>query len=93
MTFHVDDARLAGMHGYAPVIYQARSPVIDGWTGARVGTWEGFRWVGMDGRVKLQLPAVPGRREHALREAFRRVRRDVWSERESRLVAKWESYG
>jgi hypothetical protein len=29
----------------------------------------------------------------ACREAFRRVRRDVWSERESRLVAKWESYG
>lgn len=29
----------------------------------------------------------------ACREAFRRVRRDVWSEREMRLVAKWESYG
>jgi hypothetical protein len=29
----------------------------------------------------------------ACRQAFASVRRDVWSERESRLVAKWESYG
>lgn len=29
----------------------------------------------------------------ACREAFRKVRRDVWSERESRLRATWESYG
>ena len=32
-------------------------------------------------------------REAALREAFRRVRREVWTAREWRLVAKWEGYG
>lgn len=29
----------------------------------------------------------------ACREAFRKVRRDVWDDRESRLRATWESYG
>lgn len=33
------------------------------------------------------------RRECALRTAFIKVRRDVWDARESRLRAKWESYG
>lgn len=32
-------------------------------------------------------------RAHALREAFRKVRRDIWDARESRLRAKWEGYG
>jgi hypothetical protein len=34
-------------------------------------------------------------RDHigACREALARVRRDVWTAREARLVAKWESYG
>jgi hypothetical protein len=32
-------------------------------------------------------------RDWAFWRAFRRVRRDVWTARESRLLAKWESYG
>jgi hypothetical protein len=37
--------------------------------------------------------AQPLAYQAACREALRRVRRDVWDARESRLRAKWESYG
>ena len=46
-----------------------------------------------DGRCYRFERIPPGEREAALREAFRRVRREVWTAREWRLVAKWEGYG
>ena len=47
----------------------------------------------IDVRLSAMHGYAPMDHEAACREAFRRVRRDVWSERESRLVAKWEGYG
>jgi hypothetical protein len=38
-------------------------------------------------------PEKPWRFLNALSRAYRHVRRDVWDARESRLRAKWESYG
>jgi hypothetical protein len=49
-------------------------------------------WTWGEARLR-RYPSLPLAYARACREAFRRVRRDVWSERESRLVAKWESYG